>query len=127
MPLIKATVGRIVWYGGDKYFQVVEGEPLAAIIAKVNDDSTVNLTVFDGDGSVHGRQNIPLLQGSDKLTPDEPFCTWMPYQVGQAAKNEELERQLKTSAAGESIGGVQSQASSTNEAEESAGEEGSGS
>jgi hypothetical protein len=89
--MIHPTVGRIVWFG-ERTETAVPEEPLPAIITAVNKDGTVNLGQFSADGSVHPRQNVPLVQ--DGSTPIGYFCQWMPYQKGQAQKAEELQKKL---------------------------------
>lgn len=94
-PFIPPTVGRVVWFypslntGEAGFEQNLDGEPLAAIIARVWSDQLVNLTVFDAAGRAHTRTSVALVQ--DLGTKDRPaiaFCTWMPFQKGQAAKQE---------------------------------------
>lgn len=97
--MIAPTVGRVVWYRpSDDELQHIPappqaGEPLAAHVAQVNEDSTVNLMVIDGAGSTFGRTNVPLVQDGAPW-PNTGFCEWMPYQKGQAAKAEALESKL---------------------------------
>lgn len=89
-PVIHPTIGRVVWFypatntGESRFTRHADGGgPYAAVIAHVCHESMVNLTVFDANGVPHGRTSVILLQ--DGVT-DEPFCTWMPFQKGQAAK-----------------------------------------
>lgn len=74
-------------------FAVIESDPLAAIITGVWNDECVNLAVFDANGDSHGMRSVPLVQDG-QYKPSSSYCTWMPYQVGQSAKTEELEKQL---------------------------------
>jgi hypothetical protein len=86
--MIEPTPGRIVWY-----FPSIEegrdpnGQPLAAMVAKVLSERSVNLTVSHGDGSTYGRQAVQLLQDDD-AAPETAYACWMPYQKGQAAKHD---------------------------------------
>lgn len=86
--MISPTPGRIVWFfpsiddGRDP-----NGQPLGAMIAKVLDERTINLTVSHGDGSTYARQGVQLLQDDD-AAPDTAYACWMPYQKGQAAKHD---------------------------------------
>jgi hypothetical protein len=86
---ITPTVGRVVWFypsrlvGESGFASPPEGEPLAAVIARVWNDRMVNLTVFDANGAPHPRTSVPLVQ-DDQLTPRDSYCTWMPFQKGQA-------------------------------------------
>ena len=98
MASIKPTVGRVVWFypptnsaqGGFAYPR--EGQPLAAVIAHVHSDVMLNLTVFDANGVPHGRTSVPLLADGGVPPVSGYYAAWMPYQKGQAAKTEELER-----------------------------------
>ncbi len=92
--MIKPTVGRIMWYWPSKVED--EGQPLAAIVVRVWSDNMVNLAVFNADGVPQPRTSVPIVQdGSPYAAGNSPYCEWMPYQKGQAAKAEALESQLK--------------------------------
>lgn len=84
---MKPTVGRMVYY---KSYGTPGGEfpsvDRAAIITNVHNDTCVDLCVVNPTGLFF---NQSVVQGSDPGQWD-----WMPYQKGQAAKTEELERQL---------------------------------
>ena len=92
--MITPSVGRIVWFFPELEQRDPNGQPLAALVAKVIDDRTVNLMVSAADGSTFGRQHVALLQPDDQRPydpverPDQAHATWMPYQLGQAAKTE---------------------------------------
>lgn len=107
MSHIKPTEGRIVLfcptqeYIAQRGFQAVSHhEPMAAMIAYVHPSGLVNLSVTDHHGRQHGVQNVQLLQSADDAKFDSEgrlikgYCTWMPYQKGQAAKTEALESKL---------------------------------
>jgi hypothetical protein len=88
MTKILPTVGRAVLFTpsrltGDGRFAHIDGrKPLAAIVAHVFNDALVNLAGFDSNGMSHSRTSVPLV-----AKPEHGyFCEWMPYQVGQAAK-----------------------------------------
>jgi len=94
-PLINPTVGRVVWFfpsllTSEAGFASPKGDaPLAAIIAHVWSETMVNLAVFDANGASHSRTSVRLVH--EELTGDRPaeaFCTWMPFQKGQAAKQD---------------------------------------
>ncbi len=94
--MIKPTVGRVVWYYENGEAQVKAGEqPFAALIAHVWGDGMVNLAVFTANGVNQSRTSVNLLQEGDVI-PTHSFCTWMPYQVGQAKKNEEPKAEKAT-------------------------------
>lgn len=96
--MIKPTIGRVVWFhpakgvsdGGFVYHG--NDEPLAAIIAHVWNDSMVNLAVFDSNGTSHNRTSVKLFQDGEDKSDYNSYAEWMPYQKGQAAKTEQLEK-----------------------------------
>lgn len=97
--MITPTVGRVVWYHPHGYTTHDEA-PFAAIIAYVHDGDyagKVNLAWFDRLGKAESAADIRLWQGGDDPAPglSEPYCEWMPYQKGQAAKTEALEAAAK--------------------------------
>lgn len=94
--MIVPSVGRVIWYhAGQEPLGFSNPQPAvcAAIVAYVHSDSMVNLTVFDAVGIAHGRTSVPLVQDGDTV-PSFPYCEWMPYQKGQAAKTEMFEKVL---------------------------------
>lgn len=93
--VITPTPGRIVWYwpSANDGIPALPGQPLAAIITAVHSDHRVNLAVFDSYGNNHARGNISLVQ-PDYIRPQPgsiSFAEWMPYQVGQAGKTEQMQ------------------------------------
>lgn len=100
MSIIQPTVGRIVWFYPSTncaeagFVHHEPTKPLAAIVTHVWSDRMVNLTVFDSNGTPHGKTSVALLQGDDPNPEGGYFCAWMPYQKGQAAKTEAVERAL---------------------------------
>jgi len=80
--MIKPTVGRVVWFREYVLGKQTHNEPLAATVAWVNEDDTVNLTVHSESGTTYGITDIPLIQ--DDLKPNCDYCEWMPWQLGQA-------------------------------------------
>lgn len=90
--MIKPTVGRVVWF-----YKYVEGQghkgPLAAHVAYVHTDTMINLMVIDENGNPHSQTSVYLHQEGDEI-PSHNYACWMPYQKGQAAKTEELEKKL---------------------------------
>ena len=90
--MIKPTVGRVVWVSRP-YESADPKQPEAGLITYVHDDRKVNVAGFDHDGNPYRVVNVPLLQDNDRKPEGVPFCVWMPYQKGQAAKTEELEKQ----------------------------------
>jgi hypothetical protein len=98
--MITPTVGRVVWYRPQEHIdgltQHDPAQPMAAHVAYVWNDELVNLLVIDHGGKVHSRTSVPLIQEGGTCTAgSSPFCEWMPYQKGQAAKYEALEKEKK--------------------------------
>jgi hypothetical protein len=95
--VITPTPGRIVWYWKDATNGRVQSQPYAAIVTYVHSDHLVDLAIFPAFSdylTTSATQNVPLWHGEgDK--PTFAHCEWMPYQKGQAAKYEELERATK--------------------------------
>ena len=92
--MIQPTVGRVVWYRNPDEMQE-DSDPLAAIVCGVLDSGRkVNLTVFGYEGGAVGHKSVLLWQG-EGARPTVPYCEWMTYQKGQAAKVDELERAIK--------------------------------
>lgn len=96
--MIKPTIGRVVWFWpheNDELFKGKYGEqhsqPMPGIVCYVWSDTCVNLTVFDPNGNPHGRTSV-LLHNEEMPIPSSGFAEWMPYQKGQAAKTEALEK-----------------------------------
>ena len=91
--MIKPTVGRVVWYVGGSTDRIAQGGQVnAAIVAYVHSDEMVNLAVFDANGVAHSRTSVHLVEDGAR---EGAYCTWMPYQKGQAAKADALEQKLE--------------------------------
>lgn len=89
--MITPTVGRVVWFWPGKTDNdiVFHGQPLDAHITYVYNDFCVNIAGFDADGNPYKRTSVQLHQAEEDR-PECYFCEWMTYQMGQAAKTEEL-------------------------------------
>ena len=94
---IKPTIGRRVWFRPSAQFlernptvtQLGPLQPMDAGIVYVHHDHMVNLAVCDHVGRTHMVPSVPLLAGQwEPSDGDYMVCEWMPYQKGQAAKNE---------------------------------------
>lgn len=92
--MIKPTIGRVVWFWpkGDKS-ATPKIQPLPALICHVINDTCVNLAAFWENGAPFGETSVELYQGEGER-PKHRFCEWMPYQLGQAAKTQQPERDL---------------------------------
>jgi hypothetical protein len=92
--MIPPTVGRVVWFWLEgEASRDREEQPFAALVTYVHSDTMVNLITFDDQGQPHPRTSVPLYDGQG-APPQGMYCEWMPYQKGQAAKTEKLEKQL---------------------------------
>jgi hypothetical protein len=94
--LITPTVGRKVYY----YEDDKQAEPHDATIIKVwspadqaNPFSAVNLRVTD---PLSGATRLETSVVASAVPVPHPHYRWMPYQVGQAAKTEEAEKQASS-------------------------------
>jgi len=98
--MIKPTVGRVVHYypaADDLGAKPAQGQPLAALIARVWSDACVNLAYMDANGVSYNKTSVLLVQDDDAARPGSGYCAWMPYQKGQAAKTEALENAIAKS------------------------------
>jgi hypothetical protein len=88
-------IGELVWYRpipneGLTINPVNGGDPLAALVAGVNQDGTVNITVFDYKGNISNRVNVPAI----KAGSGEPKRPYVEYFVNEE-KVEESEPEVK--------------------------------
>jgi hypothetical protein len=91
--VIKPTVGRVVYY-----YPARGTTEQAAIVAAVLSDDHVNLGVFNADGRQQPERGVKLVQGDEKPPETGHYCTWMPFQLGQAAKTEAAEKAAENQA-----------------------------
>ena len=92
--MITPTVGRVVWYFPEGK---PEGKPYpvyTALVAHVWGDEMINIAYFDSNGIPGSATSVYLQQDGGEDHTAVPHCEWMPYQKGQAAKVEELEKKL---------------------------------
>jgi hypothetical protein len=96
--MITPTIGRQVWFvHKGKYTHARALGPIfAATITHVWSDHCINIAAIDSDGMVFGVTSVELCQ--ETLAPPHPHCVWMPYQKGQAAKVDEMERDIRAAA-----------------------------
>lgn len=101
--LIKPAVGRVVWYYPGGTPQRDAGmQPMAATIAYVHSDQLINIGYIDHDGQHGERTSIYLMADPDGTPPPDviSYCTWMPYQMGQAARTQEVAKLLDIGSGG---------------------------
>lgn len=87
--MIEPTVGRIVHY----FFATGAGAH-AALLVGVHSERSINLAVFNDDGSHYPALEVPLLQDDDAPPAQGPWAAWMPFQKGQAMKLDAAESAL---------------------------------
>jgi hypothetical protein len=91
--MIKPTVGRIVWVRRNESLDTTQ--PEAAQIVFVNGDNSINVVGHDKMGGHFFIFDLHLEHDAERAkTLPWPIAEWMPFQKGQAAKTEELERQV---------------------------------
>lgn len=90
-PMIKPTVGRVVWFTPSRNAGIGDGvahydnQPHAAMVVYVWNDYLVNLVVYGHDGVPHPKTSVPLIQEDGVAKPEFGYyAEWMPYQIGQA-------------------------------------------
>lgn len=91
--VITPAPGRVVWYypsqdeiNAKAFAYGDPTKPLAATVAYVWHDRMVNLSVLDQNGTQFRRTSVLLVQPGDDTPANsqQPFATWMPYQIAQA-------------------------------------------
>lgn len=83
--IIEPTVGRVVWFWPVGQNDMNE-QPCAALVTYVHGPRLINVGGFNHNGDHFKRTSCTLVQEGD-AKPEKNYCTWMPYQVGQAKKN----------------------------------------
>jgi hypothetical protein len=68
--------------------------PWPCLVTKVWGDRCINAAGFNEWGTAIAFSSLKLLQDDDQPEEFGPYAEWMPYQKGQAAKTEALERQV---------------------------------
>jgi hypothetical protein len=96
--IITPTVGRVVWVFRPSD-SIDVAQPEAGIVTYVHDDRLINVCGFDADGHQFQLTSLTLVQ-PDEPKPESNFAAWMPYQKGQAAKTEQLEKAARGDAGG---------------------------
>lgn len=88
--IIPPTVGHVLlyWPGINDDIMTNESEPLPATVAAVIDNRCVNIGYLNAFGNPSSERGVSLIQPGDEVPEHRNigYCTWMPYQFGQAAK-----------------------------------------
>lgn len=88
--MIKPTIGRVVLVQRRPgSTDITQAEP--ALVSYVWNDTLINVGGFDHNGAPFAYTSLKLLQDDDEA-PESCYAEWMPYQKGQAAKTEALEK-----------------------------------
>lgn len=96
--MIKPTIGRVVWVHRPQ--SIDQTQPEVGFITFVHQDDLINVAGFNANGEVFCHTSIYLHnppEGGDHARPEwarNYWTEWMPYQKGQAAKTEALEKQI---------------------------------
>lgn len=92
--MIKPTIGRVVWFFQNGVGRADEKrQPNAMLVAFVHEGGElVNLGGFNSNGQPISACSVPLLQEESQYPVVEAFCCWMPYQIGQAAKEKQMDK-----------------------------------
>jgi hypothetical protein len=94
--MIEPTVGRVL-HVRQRPGNFDFNQPEVALICYVHSNVVINVAGFDAAGKPFAFERLQLVQEGDKVPPF-PYAEWMPYQKGQAAKTEELERRVASGA-----------------------------
>lgn len=89
--MIPAEIGRVVlFWPGPSSNGVCHDfkKPFTGRIAYPWSDRMINVEYADHNGTHHKETSVMLLQDDDPKPDGQSFATWMPYQIGQAAKYE---------------------------------------
>lgn len=91
--MITPTIGRVVWVIRPTDTLDIR-QPEVGLVTYVHTDSRyINVAGFNSNGTPFALTSLWLVQ-DDEAKPEGNFACWMPYQKGQAAKTEALEKQV---------------------------------
>jgi hypothetical protein len=85
--MIKPTIGRVVLV-----YRGLSDQAEPALVSYVWNDTMINVGGFDRNGIPFSACSLQLLQDDDVPSNHKYYAEWMPYQKGQAAKTEALEK-----------------------------------
>ncbi len=82
--MIKPTIGRVVWF-----YPTADssGQAQPALVNFVHSERCINVAGFNHGGTPFSQNSCLLIQEGDP-EPSGAHARWMPYQVGQAKKQE---------------------------------------
>lgn len=85
--MIKPTIGRKVWFFTGQNSS--DNREQDATIIDVHGDRCVSLYVVNRGGTAGAARSVVLVQEGYTVPKVGSYCTWMPYQSGQAKKSVE--------------------------------------
>lgn len=93
--MIKPTIGRILWFWNCERPHDWDPndprdiQPQAALVTRVHGDGSVNLVTWDSWDSSNSAlymSRVRIAREGERIS--QGMAEWMPYQKGQAAKND---------------------------------------
>ena len=92
--MIIPTIGRVVWV--IRPFETLDiKQPEVGLVTYVHGDGRyINVAGFNSNGDPFKLTSLWLVQDDEAKPEGVPFACWMPYQKGQAAKTEALQKVL---------------------------------
>lgn len=93
MTHIPPTIGRVLlFHPREEVAGVVYDveQPFNASVCFVHHDRLINIAYNDHRGLAYTAQSVILVQDGDAIPEGQAYCTWMAYQIGQAAKLEQV-------------------------------------
>jgi hypothetical protein len=97
MTVIVPTIGRVVWVIRPTETLDIH-QPEVGFVTYVHGDGRyINVAGFNSNGEPFKLTSLWLAQDGE-AKPQHNFACWMPYQKGQAAKTEALEKQATAGA-----------------------------
>lgn len=93
MTHIPPTIGRVLlFHPREEVAGVVYDaeQPFNASVCFVHNDRLINIAYNDHRGLDYTAQSVILVQDGDAVPEGQAYCTWMAYQIGQAAKLEQV-------------------------------------
>jgi hypothetical protein len=93
---IVPTVGRVVWVIRPLETLDIK-QPEVGLVTYVHGDGRyINVAGFNSNGTPFSLKSLYLVQDGE-AKPEHNFACWMPYQKGQAAKTEALQKAAASS------------------------------
>ena len=93
--MIEPSIGRAVWFYPKGHKK--GDQPLSATVAYVHGSRCINIGALAPNGCpvAYPPTSVTLVQPEDEIPADGPYCTWMPFQVGQSEKVKAAQAEVK--------------------------------